>query len=133
VAVTAARLGAQVTGLDLTPALLEKARENAKVAEVSIEFIEGDAEALSFSDASFDVVLSQFGHMFAPRPQVAIAEMLRVLKSGGRIAFSTWPPESLVRRMFALVARHQPPPAGVAPPAARGRPGGRLARPGPSV
>src|SRR5258705_13849608 len=71
VAVTAARLGARVTGLDLTPELLERARENARIASVEIEFREGDVEALSFEDAKFDVVLSQFGHMFAPRPEIA--------------------------------------------------------------
>ena len=123
VAVTAARLGARATGLDLTPALLERARENAKVAGVEIEFREGDAENLPFGNASFDVVVSQFGHMFAPRPEVAIAEMLRVLKPGGTIAFATWPPELFVGRTFALTARYTPaPPPGVAAPPQWGDP-----------
>jgi SAM-dependent methyltransferase len=123
VAITAARLGATVTGLDLTPALLEKARQNAELARVSIEFHEGDVEGLPFKDASFDVVMSQFGHIFAPRPSVAVSEMLRVLKSGGRIAFSTWPPELYVGRMFALMASYlPPPPAGAAPPTQWGNP-----------
>jgi SAM-dependent methyltransferase len=118
VAVTAARLGAKVSGLDLTPALLERARENARIAGVDIDFIEGDAEALPYPDASFDVVLSQFGHMFAPRPAVAVKEMLRVLKPGGHIAFSTWPPEHFTGRMFALIGSHMPPPPqGAEPPA----------------
>src|ERR1051326_5093226 len=95
VAITAARTGARARGNDLTPELLERARENARVANVEIDFREGDAEALPFEDASFDVVLSQFGHMFAPRPEMALAGMLRVLKSGGTIAFATWPPELL--------------------------------------
>lgn len=117
VSVTAARMGAHVTGLDLTPELLVRARENAAIGGVSIDFHEGDVEALPFADASFDVVTSQYGHMFAPRPAVAIAEMLRVLRPGGTIAFSTWPPEVFVGRMFALVASYlPPPPAGVAAP-----------------
>src|SRR4051812_682355 len=87
VAVTAARSGARVRALDLTPELLDRARENARLANTEIDFREGDAEALPFDDATFDVVLSQFGHMFAPRPDVAIAEMLRVLKPGGTLAF----------------------------------------------
>ena len=116
VAITAARVGARVQGLDLTPELLERARENARIASVEIEFREGDVEALPFKDATFDVVLSQFGHMFAPRPDVALAEMLRVLKPGGTIAFATWPPELLIGSSFRLVSGYMPPPPpGVSP------------------
>ena len=123
VAVTAARLGARVTGLDLTPALLKLARENSRIANVDVDWREGDVEKLPFENGSFDVVLSQFGHIFAPRPEIAIAEMLRVLKPGGTIAFSTWPPELFVGRMFALTARYAPPPPpGAAPPTQWGDP-----------
>ena len=97
-------------GLDLSPALIERARKNASIAGVEIDFIEGDAEALPYPDGSFDVVLSQFGHIFAPRPAVAVKEMLRVLKAGGRIAFSTWPPEHFIAANFAFIARYTPPP-----------------------
>jgi SAM-dependent methyltransferase len=118
VAVTAARRGAKVCGLDLTPALIERANKNARIAGVEVEFVEGDAEALPYPDASFDVVLSQYGHMFAPRPAVVVKEMLRVLKPGGRIAFSTWPPEHFTGRLFALIGRRMPPPPpGTEPPA----------------
>src|SRR5258708_29829585 len=86
VAITAARRGAHATGLDLTPQLLERARENGRIANVTIDWHEGDAESLPFQEAAFDVVLSQFGHMFAPQPEVALAEMLRVLKPGGTLA-----------------------------------------------
>lgn len=113
VAVTAALTGAKVSGLDLSPALLVDARRNAELVEASIDFREGDVEALPYADASFDVVLSQFGHMFAPRPAVAIAQMLRVLKPGGRIAFSTWPPELLLGRLFDLLCEYLPQPPGV--------------------
>ena len=89
VAVTAARAGARVKGLDLTPTLIKRARENAEIAGLDIEFTEGDVEALPYPDASFDTVLSQFGHMFGPRPDVTTAELLRVLRPGGTIAFST--------------------------------------------
>ena len=122
VAITAARQGARMRGLDLSPVLLEDARRNAAVINAEIEFLEGDAEELPYADASFDVVLSQFGHMFAPRPEIAVAEMLRVLKPGGRIAFSTWPPELMIGRMFALTGTYLPPPPGAAPPPAWGDP-----------
>jgi SAM-dependent methyltransferase len=122
VAVTAALRGAQVAGLDLTPTLVEQARENGRIAGVSIEWLEGDAESLPFEDAAFDVVLSQFGHMFAPQPEVAVAEMLRVLKPGGTIAFSTWPPELYVGHSFRLIGRYLPPPPGIASPALWGDP-----------
>ena len=117
VAITAARLGAKVTGSDLTPELLAQARENATIAGLDIEWQEADVEHLPFEDRAFDVVLSQFGHIFAPRPIIAIHEMLRVLKPAGTIAFTTWPPEHFVGRSMALTARYlPPPPEGVAPP-----------------
>ena len=124
-AVTAARQGAHVTGLDLTPELLNEARENSRIAKCgNIVWTEGDAESLPYPDASFDVVISQFGHMFAPRPDVAMTEMRRVLKPGGRIAFATWPPEHLVGRLFAFMGRNSPPPPpGAAPPPQWGNPG----------
>jgi SAM-dependent methyltransferase len=117
VALTAARIGARVTGSDLTPKLIERAKENSKIMGLDIAWDVGDAEALPYKDAEFDAVVSQFGHMFAPRPEVAVREMLRVLKPGGTIAFSTWPPELLVGRMFALIGRYAPaPPPGASPP-----------------
>jgi SAM-dependent methyltransferase len=123
VAITAARAGGRVTGLDLTPELLERAQENARAVRVDVDWHEGDVEALPYGDGAFDVVLSQFGHIFAPRPDVAIGEMLRVLRRGGTIAFSTWPPELLVGRSIAIVGRYMPPPPpGVAPPPAWGDP-----------
>ncbi len=124
VAITAARAGAKVTALDLTPELLEHARKNASIASLhEITWIEGDAENMPFPDATFDVVVSQFGHMFAPRPSVVISEMRRVLKPHGRIAFATWPPEHFTGQMFNLVGRHSPPPPlGSSPPSEWGTP-----------
>ncbi len=122
VAVTAARAGAKVCGLDLSPALLEDAKRNAGVLGAEVQFTEGDVETLPYPDGSFDVVLSQFGHMFAPRPDVAMKEMLRVLRPGGRIAFSTWPPELLVGSLFTLVGKYVPAPPGAAAPPEWGEP-----------
>ena len=123
-AITAARAGAKVTALDLTPELLELARKNAIIASTNeITWIEGDAEHLPFQDSSFDVVISQFGHMFAPRPNVVISEMRRVLKPHGRIAFSTWPAEHFTGQMFNFVGRNSPPaPLGSSPPSEWGTP-----------
>lgn len=111
VALTAARMGARTTGVDLTVELLERARENAVIMGLESTFVEGDVEALPFPDGTFDVVVSQFGHIFAPRPELATAEMLRVLKPGGVIALSTWPPELYTGRFLALVGRYAPAPA----------------------
>ena len=134
VAVTAARRGATVSGLDLTPQLLARARENAGIAGVTIEWHEGDVEELPFDDERFDVVVSQFGHIFAPRPDVAIAQMLRVLRPGGTIAFSTWPPELFVGRAFVLTGRYTPPPPpGAVPPVLWGDPAVVRARLGDAV
>jgi len=123
VAVTAHLQGARVKGLDLSPVLVAEAKKNASIIDAPIEFVEGDAEALPYKDGEFDVVVSQFGHMFAPRHDVVVREMLRVLKPGGRIAFSTWPPDLFIGRMFRLMAGYlPPPPPGVTPPPSWGVP-----------
>ncbi len=123
VALTASRAGAKASGVDLTPELITRAKENAVLTKLEVDFHVGDAEELPFGESSFDVVLSQFGHMFAPRPAVVVKEMLRVLKPGGIIAFSTWPPELYTGRMFALIGRYGPPlPEGVSPPIQWGEP-----------
>jgi SAM-dependent methyltransferase len=117
VGLTAARLGARVTGVDLTPELIARAKENSALTGLQADWRQGDAEALPLPDATFDFVVSQFGHMFAPRPDVTVREMLRVLKRGGVIAFATWPPEMFVGRMFAVNGKYAPPPPpGVSPP-----------------
>src|SRR5437879_6981098 len=107
VAITARRVGAVVAGVDLTPELLAVAKENAAIAELDdIVWKQGGVEDLPFRDGEFDVVLSQFAHIFAPRPEIAIKEMLRVLKRGGLIAFNTWPPELFIGRMFGLTVSY---------------------------
>jgi len=103
------RFGCLVTGIDLTPELLVRAKENSELAKVEVQWQEGDVEQMPFGDASFYFVVSQFGHMFAPRPDVAVREMLRVLRPGGTLAFSTWPPEFYTGRLFALVGQYSPP------------------------
>ena len=122
VAITAARLGATVCGSDITPELIKRAKENAEISKYNIDFKVADVEELPYDDNSFDFVLSQFGHMFAPRPEVAISEMLRVLKPKGIIAFSTWPPELLTGRLFVLTSKYGPPmPKDISPPVAWGQ------------
>jgi SAM-dependent methyltransferase len=112
----AAKAGARVTGLDFAPGLLEVARERAADAMVEIDFIEGDAQQLPFDDASFDRVVSTFGHMFAPDHRRTADEMKRVLKPGGVIAVACWMPEGATGRMFRVTADLLPPPPGGEPP-----------------
>jgi SAM-dependent methyltransferase len=116
-AIAARERGATVTGVDLTPELLSVAKSKAAEAGFDdIEFKEGDAEALPFADASFDVVLSTCGHMFAPdQPKVA-SEMARVLRLGGRAVFLAWTPEGGLGGWFRITNQHFPPPAGLASP-----------------
>jgi ubiquinone/menaquinone biosynthesis C-methylase UbiE len=114
VALRAAELGADVTGLDLVPDLLDiaRARDHGRVA-----WIKGDAEALPFADASFDRVLSVVGVQFAPRHQVAADELVRVCRPGGAIGLVNWTPEGLIGRMFKILGSYLPaPPAWVSPP-----------------
>lgn len=120
---TAARTGADVTGVDLSPELIAHAKRNAELMGLAPRFLEGDVEALPFEDASFDVVVSQFGHMYAPRPDVAIREMLRVLRPGGTIAFATWPPEGNIGQALAMPVRFGlPVPEGMPSPSDWGVP-----------
>lgn len=115
VAIPMARSGALVTGLDLVPNLLVQARKRAEEERLTIAFDEGDAEQLPYTDASFDLVVSMFGAMFAPRPEMVAAELARVLKPGGRLAMANWNPQSFSGQMFAVSARHALPPPGVPP------------------
>jgi SAM-dependent methyltransferase len=115
--IPAAQAGGRATGLDLTPELLEGARRRAAEAGVEIEWIEGDAEALPFEDGSFDVVLSTFGCMFAPRHQVAAAEIARVLRPGGRLGIAAWTPDGNIGEFFRSMSALGPePPPGFQPP-----------------
>lgn len=115
-ALPAARLGAHVTGVDIAPNLLKQASENAAREGLQIQFDEGDAEALSYVDASFDAVVTMFGAMFAPRPELVAVELKRVCRSGGFIAMANWTPTGFVGQMFKIVSTHVPPPAGMPPP-----------------
>jgi ubiquinone/menaquinone biosynthesis C-methylase UbiE len=115
-AIPAARTGAQVTGVDIATNLLQQARERAAAENLSATFDEGDAEQLPYSDAQFDVVMSMFGAMFAPRPEVTAQELLRVCRPGGLVAMANWTPEGFVGRSFGVTARHVPPPPGIPPP-----------------
>ncbi len=110
VAIGAAATGASVTGLDITPTLLEAARERARKAGVDVRFVEGDAEELPFEDGSFDRVTSCFGVMFAPRQLVAAGELVRVARPGARIVFAAWTPEGLNGRMFRTIGAYMPTP-----------------------
>lgn len=109
-AVPAAKAGASVVGIDITPELLEVAK--ARVAEegVEVELAEGDAEALEFADGLFDHVVSSFGMIFAPQHEVAAAEMVRTAKPGGRVALTAWTPEGMNGQLFGIVGSHMPPP-----------------------
>ena len=112
----AARRGCRVTSTDYVAGLLEHGAERARAEGLQVSFQVADAEALPFADASFDKVLSTFGVMFAPDHARAAAEMVRVCKPGGRIGLANWTPDSLVGRMFKVLGRQLPPPAGVQSP-----------------
>ena len=116
----ARRAWGETVGIDYVPELLERGRERAAAERLEVEWVEGDAENLPFDDASFDVVLSTFGSMFAPNQERAAEEMLRVCRPGGRIGMANWTPDGLVGQMFNLATRGAPPPPGMSPPSAWG-------------
>jgi SAM-dependent methyltransferase len=122
-AIPAAKKGAKVVGLDLTPKLLERARENAAEAGVEVAWIEGDAEDLPFEAELFDRVLSTFGAFIAPHHKVAAGELVRVCRQGGRVLMTTWVDDGFAGAQFEHGARFMPPPPpGVEGPLAWGDP-----------
>ena len=112
----ARRTWGNVVSSDYVPSLLERGRERAAAERLEIEFVEADAQALPFDDGSFDVVTSIYGAMFAPDQQKTADELLRVVKSGGRIGMGNWTPDGAVGTMFKTISKHASPPPGVPSP-----------------
>ncbi len=110
IAIPAARAGARVTGVDIATNSIEQARARAQDEGLDVRFDEGDAEMMSYDDASFDLVVSLFGAMFAPRPERVAAELVRVCRPGGRIVMGNWTPEGMVGQLFKTIGKHVPPP-----------------------
>lgn len=114
-ALIAARRGLDVTGVDIAPNWILAARGRAAAEKLSARFDEGDAEALPYANASFDIVATLYGAMFAPRPERVVAELLRVCRPGGTIAMGNWTKEGFVGQMFEIFARFIAPPGMPAP------------------
>jgi ubiquinone/menaquinone biosynthesis C-methylase UbiE len=114
-AVIAAQKGATVTGIDIADNLVEAAKQRADKLGLDIKFEQGDAEALPYEDDTFDVVMTMFGAMFAPRPEVTASELVRVCKPGGTIAMANWTPTGFAGQMFKLGGKYVPPPPMPAP------------------
>jgi SAM-dependent methyltransferase len=110
VAILAAKRGADVVGQDLAPVLIETARQRAAEEGVEVDFQVGDAEAMAFDDASFDIVTSTCGVMFAPDHEAIARELARVTKAGGRLALACWQPGTGMHDVFAMMAPYLPPP-----------------------
>jgi ubiquinone/menaquinone biosynthesis C-methylase UbiE len=106
-----------VTATDYVPGLLDRARERAAAERLDIKFQEADAEALPFTDGSFEVVVSTFGVMFTPDQDRAAAELVRVCKRGGKIGLANWTPEGFIGQLFKTIGKHVPPPSGSKSPA----------------
>ena len=109
-ALIAARRGARVTGVDIAANSIQAARGRASAEGLDVRFDEGDVEALPYADASFDVVASLYGAMFAPRPDLTASELLRVCRPGGTIAMGNWTPQGFIGTMFKTFARFIAPP-----------------------
>jgi ubiquinone/menaquinone biosynthesis C-methylase UbiE len=110
VAIRAAEAGAQAVALDLTPENFDAGRREAATRGVDLDWVEGDAAALPFGDAEFDVVASSVGVIFAPDHQAVADEMLRVCRPGGTIGMINFTPDGLAGDFFELVGRYAPPP-----------------------
>lgn len=116
IAIPAAHAGVQVTGVDIAENLIDQARARAKQEGVDAKFDVGDAEMLPYDDASFDLVVSLIGAMFAPRPEFVAAELIRVCRPGGRIVMANWTAEGHVGQMFKIIGKYVPPSPLMAPP-----------------
>jgi ubiquinone/menaquinone biosynthesis C-methylase UbiE len=114
-ALVAARRYCEVSGIDFVPSLIERAEQRAAAEGTPIDFQVGDAQALAYPAAHFDVVLSVFGVMFAPDQERAASELLRVCRDGGKIGLCCWTPEGFGGELFRIVSRYVPPPAGLKP------------------
>jgi len=115
-AIPMSRAGAKVTGIDIATNSIEQARARARAENLDARFDEGDAEMLPYEDASFDIVLSLIGAMFAPRPELVAAELKRVCRLGGKIIMGNWTPSGFIGQMFKVYGKHVPPPAIMPPP-----------------
>ena len=115
-AIPMAQAGAKVTGIDIATNLIEQARARAQAENLDAHFDEGDAEMLPYEDASFDIVVSLIGAMFAPRPELVAAELKRVCRPGGKIIMGNWTPSGFVGQMFKTHGKHVPSPAIMPPP-----------------
>ena len=115
-AIPAARCAAQVWGVDIATNLLAQARSRAETEGLRATFEEGDAEQLPYPDAHFDVVMTMFGAMFAPRPELTASELARVCRPGGVIAMANWTARGFIAEQFALGNRYVPPPPGIPAP-----------------
>jgi SAM-dependent methyltransferase len=111
----AARRGAKVTGVDIATNAIVAARNRARAEGLDARFDEGDAEDLPYPDASFDVVASLYGAMFAPRPDLVARELLRACRPGGTIVMGNWTKEGFIGQMFRTFARFIAPPGMPAP------------------
>ena len=107
-AVIAARRGCGTKGVDIAANLIAQARERAAAGGLDIEFCEGDAEELPYAEGEFDAVVSMFGAMFAPRPEVVVSEFFNVTKPGGFVAMANWTPEGFIGEMFEVFKKHLP-------------------------
>jgi len=112
----AAHRFARVTSTDYVAAILERGKARANAEGLSVSFQEADAEALPFADGSFDVALSTFGVMFTPNQERAAAELVRVVRRGGKIGLANWTPDGFIGQLLKLVGKYAPPPSGVKPP-----------------
>jgi SAM-dependent methyltransferase len=115
-ALVAARRYCDTSGVDYVPELIERARQRAAAEGVRIDFQVGDAQSLPYPDASFDVILSVFGVMFAPDQVRAAQELLRVCRPGGKIGLACWMPTEFGGEFFGAHAKYVPPPPGLTPP-----------------